>query len=152
MKKRSLPVILMLFAALVAAGTVVFFNWKSRPKTNQAASQSNKPAGFSEANLVSVRLDTFARMLHVLYDPNVEIKEEGKDCLITLKQQGRRTSDFYNNNTALKNYKGSGFSIQHNVEEDQIRAQFETEKKDTVRFVRIPTDVFFRIAEKFYHR
>jgi len=112
----------------------------SRPHPVQPPAAAD--TDFDANNFNAMQADTLVRLLQLAYGPAIQVQKTAEKVSLQWQPADGNTAAFYNNNEALKDVSGQGFSLER--EENVLRAAFRV--KEGV--VNVPNDVVLGMMKR----
>lgn len=136
---------MMLLAAGLLAASLCWLGFtqltKRKPSPPPAVEET-----LNERNLLEMKTDSFRALVQRVYGSEAKL-EAGKDIKLSLEGQGRKVTNFFNDNPLLTRVKSDDFSISYDSVRYVVKAEFKVREKDKVSYIVVPADVVYKLAE-----
>lgn len=135
--------ILLAAGLLVAALCWLGFNWITARKPSPPPPAQET---LNERNLLEMKADSFRALVQRVYGTEAKL-EAGKEIQVSLEGQGRKVTNFFNDNPLLTRVQSDDFSIRYDSVRYVVKAKFRLREMDKVFYIVVPADVVYKLAE-----
>jgi hypothetical protein len=115
-------------------------------KQSPAVPENVKQSLLQDRNLLQIIPDSFRMLVNSVYGSSAVI-EGDKKLQLTISGQGRKVTNFFNDNPLITRLSSDDFSIQYDSVNYVVKAGFAVKTKNKESYIIVPADIMYRLVE-----